>query len=155
MGEAKVEVPWAVPQLAPRPHSRAVAAGGKHGPARQVGPPRVIRPNRADSGPKSDDAESGMVTVEIAVGIAAVVAVLVIALGAIAVVRTQADVCHSARTAARSAAVGEPSPTPAALSYGGQWVSASASAPAVQLGPFSWGSLQCEATALREEADAP
>ena len=48
-----------------------------------------------------------MVTVETAITLTVVIAVLALALGGLSLVRQQADLCHAAREAARAHSVGE------------------------------------------------
>lgn len=107
--------------------------------------------------------EEGMVTVEAAMGISAIVAVLGLVVGAINVVRVQADLCQVARDQARGASVGEkPSESlgsslripslAVSEEYQGDWVSVTASSGAFAVGSWSIGSLHCEASTLIEPA---
>lgn len=94
-------------------------------------------------------------TVELAIGMAALIAVLSLLVGAMGAMRTQAEVCQAVREGARAAAVGESAPAAVASSFpravgvtvnkSGGWVTVSASSESV-LGV----SLACSASTLAE-----
>ncbi len=99
--------------------------------------------------------EEGMVTTELAIGMAALLAVLVLLVGALDAVRTQAEVCQAVREGARAAAVGDsgsaavsrsyPPANGASEAHDGDWVTVSAEAEAALVVTVS-----CSATALIE-----
>lgn len=100
-------------------------------------------------------AEEGMVTTELAIGMAALLAVLALIVGALDAVRTQADVCQAVRDGARAAAVGESAASAVSRSFpdargiaedaSGGWVTVRAEAPAALVVTVS-----CSATTLAE-----
>lgn len=114
-----------------------------------------------DSGSRLED---GMVTVEIAVGMAALIAVLALLVGALAVMKNQAEVCQAVREGARAASVGTSGPaavterypraTNILVSGADQWVRVSASAPVQIIPGWQFSSVQCQAVTLMEPGAA-
>lgn len=106
------------------------------------------------------DSEEGMVTVEMAVGMTALIAVLAMLVGALTVVRSQAEICQAVREGARAAAMGQPAASAVTYRYpqatdvsvggGGQWVRVAASAPVELFGQWGFTSVHCEAATLVE-----
>lgn len=108
------------------------------------------------------DVESGMVTVEMAMALASLLAVFALLIGGISAVRTHAQLCQGAREAARLVAVGESAqaatqalPPRAKLSVGeaGRWVEATVSAPFA--GALGLGTLSCSVKTLAEPVGHP
>lgn len=102
--------------------------------------------------------ESGMVTVETAIGLGGVVVVAAALVLAISVGGARAEVCQAAREAARAVSLGStpstsaPSRRPLVVTTSGDdaWVTGAASMPAFVLGPWSAPSISCEVAAVRE-----
>lgn len=101
-----------------------------------------------------------MVTVETAIGIAALVAVLALLIGAVNVVQGQAGLCQAVREGARSASVGSSAVAATTQSFpkafnvtedfADGWVTVSGSAKALE-----FGVLHCSATTLLEPGVKP
>lgn len=107
-----------------------------------------------------DRREEGMVTVELALGLAAVFTVVLALILALAAGVTHAQTCHAARVAARAHSLGE-SPAAAAMSVtskpvsvsvggGTGWFTATAVSPALNLGGWKTLPIRCEVRAYRE-----
>lgn len=104
--------------------------------------------------------EDGMVTVELALGLAAVFSVVLALILALSAGVTHAQTCHAARVAARAHSLGEdPSqaahsatskPVSVAVSGEPGWFSATATSPALNLGGWRTLSISCEVRAYRE-----
>lgn len=109
---------------------------------------------------KEDGKECGMVTVEAAFGIAALIAMLALLVGALSIVRLQADVCHAVREAARAETVGESGqaaasrvvsrPVSVSAEAAGEWLRVTASSPAASFAGISVGTLTCEVSTYLE-----
>lgn len=101
-----------------------------------------------------------MVTVEAAVSVTALVAVLALLLGAIGVVRTQAELCQSVREGARAESLGQEGSAAVSARFSGAvdvqvggdqtWVRVEGQTSAATIGSLSVGSLHCAAETLRE-----
>lgn len=98
-----------------------------------------------------------MVTVETAIALGAFVLVAVALILAVSVAGLKGEVCQAAREAARSYSVGEPASAAAgrtsvttSISGGDPWFTASAVAPAFQVGSWHAPAVTCEVTAIRE-----
>lgn len=101
-----------------------------------------------------------MVTVEAAIALMGVIAVLAMCLAGIGTVRNQAALCQVVREAARAAAVAEsvdsagmagaPGSAQVTVLEVGKWVHARGVAPAVELGGLRLGTVECQAAVLSE-----
>lgn len=123
----------------------------------------MVRPRRRRGPGAAPDA--GMVTVELALGLLAVVVVLGLVLGVVAAGSARASLCQAVREAAREASVGGEDPgdvvarslgrgagsgAAVSVSRQGRWVEVSGTA--VVGGPAGWAGMQvtCEARTLVE-----
>ena len=100
---------------------------------------------------RNTKSESGMVTVEFAVALPAIIAVTLLVAGVGGASAMQVATCDAARVAARSAAIGADTPgfdkgISVSVSQSDQWVRADAQADLPGWVP----QLTCSATALRE-----
>ncbi len=121
--------------------------------------PRQSKSQPSEAGSK-DSPESGMVTVELALGFGAVAIVVLALMLALVAGSTHAHACHAARTAARAHCLGEDSagaaaqvsPRPVSVSISGSsgWFSATATSPALSFGGWNTLPIRCEVTAYRE-----
>lgn len=98
-----------------------------------------------------------MVTVETAITLTVVIAVLALALGGLSLVRQQADLCHAAREAARAHSVGEDASAAAYTAMPGASVSATQAGTMVTVTASrtvaAWPrDLECQATTRLEFA---
>lgn len=115
------------------------------------------RPRRAGL----DRSDAGMVTVELALGMASVVLVLALALATVGAGAQRASLCQAVRDGARQAAVGDAAPVAVARALGrqadvssvvrGRWVTVSARTDLASIGPWRVGTAQCSATTLMDE----
>lgn len=111
--------------------------------------------------------EAGMVTVEIAIALAASILVVTALILAITVASARGEACQIAREAARSYSLGASAggsgsgvggevrtgtgrSATVEISGGDPWFTASASIPGLQLGPWTSPLVNCEVTAIRE-----
>ncbi|MFT0761886.1 hypothetical protein [Scrofimicrobium sp. R131] len=99
--------------------------------------------------------EAGMVTVEAAFAVTALVLVFSLLLAGLSTVRAQADLCQRARDAARAAALGENVAGAVQVVAQGRWVEVQASAPAPALGWLPFGQLNCSARTVVEPGVTP
>lgn len=104
---------------------------------------------------KCRSSESGMVSVELAIGLAvvAIILTLVVAITAVGIGRTRT--CQAARDAARMAAIGDDATavtdTTVTIAHNGSWVTATASTP-VGLPLLASAQLTCSVTTIKEQA---
>lgn len=107
------------------------------------------------------DPEAGMVTVEMAISLGALVVVFAMLVAGLGVMRQQADLCQAVREAARAAAIGEDPHAAAVRSYprigalaverSGDWVRATGTAPAFGAAGTAWPQLSCNLTTAAEK----
>lgn len=101
-----------------------------------------------------DDGDLGMVTVETAISLGGVVAVVLALIMSLSVASAKGQACHAAREAARAVSLGASAPTANGLEVSvtveGTWVSARAAAPAVSLGPWSAPAVACQISTVAE-----
>lgn len=136
----------------------APGARGENGWPLPNRPACAARPGAAQWG-----SESGMVTVETAIGLGGVVSVVLALVLALSVGSTKAEVCQVAREVARAASLGETydasagpgrSNVTVGVESSGDWLTARVSAPAFAVGGWRAPSLTCSAKTIRESAYA-
>lgn len=104
--------------------------------------------------------EVGMVTVELALTIGAVVIVVALLIGGLTATGKQSQVCMASREAARAFSIGEDPQTAAAtvsdevqieVSNDGKTVSVQGNTPGFSFGGLELGNISCEVTTLNEQ----
>lgn len=130
-------------------------------PRLRVTIPRM-QPVRVKLRPDGSSPESGMVTVETAIGLGGLVVLVAALMLALSVAGTKGEVCQTAREAARSYSLGAAAetsgsgvgsgrrPTSTSIASDGTWFTATSSTPAFQLGPWSAPPVSCSVTGVRE-----